>query len=289
MSSARRGRDAMPDEAVMQPLSPRKIEDSRAEGRRTSPAIVARGDNPVALATRRGAGMLHRQDRLKAERSTLIAGLPRAVRDVLLDSASIRTFDRGTTIFLQGEPARVFYIVLEGWVKLYRISHSGAEVVVACFTEGQSFAEAVVLQQGNYPVHSEAVTHCRLMTVQGQVFTELMTENPGIVGSVLATMYQHFHGLVAQIEHLKAKSGAQRVADFLLELCPEDAESCRVSLPYEKSLIAGRLGMKPESLSRAFSRLCAVGVTIDHDTATIADTRRLRAYTEEDPANAWSR
>jgi CRP-like cAMP-binding protein len=233
--------------------------------------------------------MLQREDRQQAERSSLIAGLPANVQEVLLDSGSIRTFDRGSTIFLQGEPARVFYIVLEGWVKLYRISHSGAEVVVACFTEGQSFAEAVVLQQANYPVHAEAVTHCRLMTVQGQVLTELMARNPDIVRAILATMYQHFHGLVGQIEYLKAKSGAQRVADFLLDLCPDDAVSCSVSLPYEKSLIAGRLGMKPESLSRAFSRLCSVGVTIDHDTATIADTQRLRAYTEEDPANSWSR
>lgn len=271
----------------MQPFPPRQVGKGEAGTLRSSPddELLA----PAASAVHRGVGMLHREDRLKAIGSPLIAGLPPEVREVLLDSGSIRAFDRGTTIFLQGEPARVFYIVLEGWVKLYRIAHSGAEVVVACFTEGQSFAEAVVLQQGDYPVHAEAVTGCRLMTVQGQVLTDLMAQNPSIVTSILATMYQHFHGLVAQIEHLKAKSGAQRVADFLLELCPADAESCSVWLPFEKSLIAGRLGMKPESLSRAFSRLNAVGVQIDHETATIADTRRLRAYTEEDPANAWSR
>lgn len=233
--------------------------------------------------------MLYQEDRQKASRSTLIKGLPSTVRETLLDSGSIRTFDRGTTIFLQGEPARLFYIVLEGWVKLYRISQSGAEVVVACFTEGQSFAEAVVLQQGDYPVHSEAVTPCRLIALQGHVLTNLMIQDPSIVGSILATMYQHFHGLVAQIETLKAKSGGQRVADFLLDLCPNDVESCSVLLPYEKSLIAGRLGMKPESLSRAFSRLYPLGVTIEHEMATISDVPRLRAYAEEDPANAWNR
>lgn len=233
--------------------------------------------------------MLHHQDRTKAARSALLSGLPADVCGALLDAGSLRRFDRGTTVFLQGEPARVFYIVLDGWVKLYRISHSGAEVVVACFTEGQSFAEAVVMQQGNYPVHAEAVTDCRLITVQGQVLTELMTQSPEIVRAIMATMYLHFHALVGQIEHLKAKSGAQRVADFLLELCPNGVESCTVALPYDKTLIAGRLGMKPESLSRAFARLHAAGVRIDHNTASIADTGRLRAYTEEDPANAWGR
>ncbi len=233
--------------------------------------------------------MLHDFDRAKAGRSSLLAGLPVDLRQTLLDAGSIRNFDRGTTIFLQGEPGRVCYIVLTGWVKLYRIAQSGAEVVVNCLTEGQSFAEAVVLQRDDYPVNAEAVTDCRLMTVQGHVLAELMASRPDVARAILATMYLHFHSLVAQIEHLKAKSGAQRVADFLLELCPDGVESCTVVLPYDKTLIAGRLGMKPESLSRAFSRLNRAGVSIDNNTATIAHTGRLRAYTEEDPANAWAR
>lgn len=233
--------------------------------------------------------MLHRQDRAKASRSALLAALPEDVCEALLDAAWPHSFERGATIFLQGEPARVFYIVLAGWVKLYRIAQGGTEVVVSCFSEGQSFAEAVVLKQGAYPVHAEAVTDCRLMTVQGSALTELMARRPDVTRAILAAMYQHFHALVAQIEHLKAMSGTQRVADFLLEFCPEGTESCTVVLPYDKTLIAGRLGMKPESLSRAFARLHARGVTIRHNTAAIADVERLRAYAEEDPADAWSR
>ena len=47
-------------------------------------------------------------------------------------------------------------------------------------------------------------------------------------------------------------------------------------LPYDKTLIAGRLGMKPESLSRAFSRLRLHGVTIDQSSAVIDSVERLR-------------
>ena len=68
------------------------------------------------------------------------------------------------------------------------------------------------------------------------------------------------HGLVGQIEGLKARSGVQRVAEFLLDLSAGREGEVSVALPYNKALIAGRLGIKPETLSRAFARLRDHGV-----------------------------
>ena len=58
-------------------------------------------------------------------------------------------------------------------------------------------------------------------------------------------------------------------------------------LPYEKVLIAARLGLKPESLSRVFARLRGAGVTVASNHASIVDVEKLRAFAEEDPADAW--
>ena len=65
-----------------------------------------------------------------AKESMLLASVPDPLIETILSQSEIRSFARGTTIFLQGEPADNVYIVLEGWVKLYRISQSGAEAVV---------------------------------------------------------------------------------------------------------------------------------------------------------------
>lgn len=92
-----------------------------------------------------------------------------------------------------------------------------------------------------------------------------------------------------QVEQLKARSGVQRVAEFLLDLATVTKGSCSVVLPYNKALIAGRLGMKPESLSRAFARLRQHGVKIDAAMAYIDDLDALRELAAEDPAKAWMR
>lgn len=222
-----------------------------------------------------------------ASSSLLIGGLSPGAQNTLLQRAQVREFDRGSTLFLQGERANAIYIVLDGWVKLYRIARNGSEAVVGVFTKGRSFGEAVAFRHDTYPVSAEAVTHCRLMRIEADNFLHLIRSDPDVAVSILTATYAHLHSLVAQVEALKARTGAQRVAEFLLELAKCADGVCEVTLPYDKVLIAGRLGMKPESLSRAFGALKAHGVKIKQNKAEIEDVEALRAYAEEDPANAW--
>jgi CRP-like cAMP-binding protein len=224
-----------------------------------------------------------------AKQSILFSNLTEDLAERLLNSAVTRDFDRGAMIFLQGEPAASVHIVLDGWVKLFRISPNGAEAVVGVFTKGRSFAEAAAFRGDVYPVAAEAVTDCSVMQIRASLIMEMMKSRPELCTAILASTFQHLHSLIGQVERLKAHTGAQRVAEFLLELCPINEGACAVKLPYDKVLIAGRLGMKPESLSRAFARLRSSGVMVKQNHAAIADVAKLRNYAEEDRAASWSK
>lgn len=224
-----------------------------------------------------------------ARHSRLFAATPEELCGPLLAAARATRHSRGDTIFRQGDAARVLHIVAGGWVKLYRIASNGAEAVVGIFTNGQSFGEPPALRGDPYPVSAEAVTDCTLIQVPAEALIDLIRARPEAALSILSATYMHLHSLVAQIEQLKAQSGTQRVAEFLLELCPEGAEAATVTLPYDKALIAGRLGMKPESLSRAFARLRGHGVAVRQTSAAIASTAVLRHLIAEDPGAAWTR
>lgn len=224
-----------------------------------------------------------------ARQSLLFSSMPDEDTDVLLSRASVVEYDRGQTIFLQGERAKAIFIVLSGWAKLYRIAPSGTEAVVGVFTKGRSFGEALAFRRDVYPVSSEAVTQCSLMRIDAEDYVRRIRETPEAAISLLSSTFVHLHNLVSQIEALKARTGAQRVAEFLCELSDCETGSCEVVLPYDKILIAGRLGMKPESLSRAFARLKTEGVKVKQNRARIDDIEQLRIYCEEDPAQAWLR
>lgn len=231
--------------------------------------------------------MPNERQRNIAQHSLLLKSFPEEIREMVLGMSSWREYDRGETLFLQGEVAQSIHIVIDGWVKLYRISPNGDEAIVHIFTKGESFGEAVALRGSAYPVTAEAVTACSVLRIPSAVLQEAIRKNPDTAVFMMASVFNHLHSLVSQLEQLKAHTGPQRVAEFLLQLCEQEEGECEVTLPYDKALIAGRLGMKPESLSRSFARLRTVGVRINRNHAEIADIGRLRAFTEETSRETW--
>jgi CRP-like cAMP-binding protein len=221
-------------------------------------------------------------DKALIRKAAMFGGLDDDMFDALLQRAVKQTFRRGETIFLQGDSVHACFVVLDGWVKLYRLSPTGAEAVVAVFTRGQSFAEAAAFMRGKYPVSGEAATDVTLLSIPCGTLIEQIKRNPEIGLAMLASTSLHLQMLVQQIEQLKAHTGSQRLAEFLVTLCNGETGHCTIGLPYDKALIAGRLGMKPESLSRAFQRLRPMGVKIEHSTAMIEDVGKLSEYASEE-------
>lgn len=224
-----------------------------------------------------------------ASQSRLFSTLPHELCATLLDTARTHRYHRGEAIFHHGDTAQSIHIVVDGWVKLYRIAPNGTEAVVGVITRGQSFGEPIALRRATYPVSAEASTEALLIAVQAKAFLQMLQSRPEAAISILSATYMHLQGLIEQIEQLKARSGAQRVAEFLLDLCPEGVDSATVTLPYDKVLIAGRLGMKPESLSRAFARLRDHGVMVHQASAAIASIDALRDMMHADSGTAMAR
>ncbi len=189
-------------------------------------------------------------------------------------------------IVRQDDPATAIFIVISGWVKLYRNNPAGEEAVVEMITSGASFAEASAFTGNRYLVTAEAVTDARVACLPADHIVRCIQENPAIAVSMVASISEHMHYLVRQVEHLKGQTGLQRVAEFLASLTGAERGRCTLDLPYDKMLIARQLGLMPESLSRAFARLRAVGVSVNAASVTIEDIAKLRQLATDERANA---
>lgn len=220
-------------------------------------------------------------------RSVLFKNVPNNITQDLLGQSHKKTVLRGETLFIQGDQAEHMFVVLKGVVKLTRISPSGDEVVLTVYSAGESFGEAAALKGGNYPVSTEAVADCKLMCIKASTILNALSKHPELAVAMLSCTFQHLHELVLQLEDMKALSGAKRLAAFLIALAPVEEGSCTFSLPYDKFLIAARLGMKPESLSRAFAKLRKSGVIVSRNNVAISDVEALHCYVEEEKSTGW--
>ena len=217
-----------------------------------------------------------------ASRIPVLSGLKPEALHVLLAPARIVNLRPGSMLFRQGEPATAFFIIVEGWIKLYRVTPAGDEAVLNVFAKGQSFAEAVTFTSGRYPAMASAVTRTRMIMIPADHVIDCIRKMPEIAIAMIASTSQHLHLMVGRIEQLTAQSGMQRVADFLISLTPCAKGPCTITLPYDKSLIAGRLGLKPESLSRVFAKLRSVGVDVRASDVVVNDVTTLRALVAGD-------
>ncbi|MDQ8698267.1 Crp/Fnr family transcriptional regulator [Hyphomicrobium sp. LHD-15] len=213
----------------------------------------------------------------------LFGAMPLQTAQVLVGNTMPRQYEKGATLFLQGEPAAAFFIVLDGWVKIYRTTPDGLEVVLHVFTRGETFAEAAIFLGGRYPASGETVAASRLLRVEGTAFRSRIEERPALAMSMLASASYQLKFLVEQIEQIKVRSAPQRIADFMVRLTQVRKGTAVIELPFEKGLLANRLGMKPESFSRALAHLRAHGVTVERGTVNIADIGRLLSFVEYAP------
>jgi len=214
-------------------------------------------------------------------RSTPLFGTTsQEIAESLLGRHPVTVHPKGETLFLQGQEADAFFVVLTGLVKLYRMTPDGGEAVVGVFRRGETFAEAAMFLGGRYPVSAEVVTEARLLRVDGTLLRRRITEQPQLALSMLASASYHLKSLVEQIEHIKLLSAPQRLADFLVRLSPVREGGTTIELPYEKALIANRLGMKPESLSRALAKLRPLGVSVDREQVSIVDVALLIRFVD---------
>jgi len=208
-------------------------------------------------------------------RINVFRGLNPLMFERLIATAGTLTLREREVVFRQADPANAFFIVIDGWVKLYRMTIAGDEAVIQVFTKGDSFAEAAALTGDPYLATAEAVSEARLVRIPAEHVVKCIRSMPEIALAMIASTSQHMHHLVQQVEQLKAQTGLQRLAEFLAWLCPLDGDKCTIALPYDKALIAGRLGLKPESLSRAFAKLRSIGVNVHASHVVVRDPHKL--------------
>lgn len=214
------------------------------------------------------------------KKTTLFSGMNDESVAAFIRKSPSRHYAKGTEIFAMGDPAASFFYIVEGWIKLYRLTREGEEAIINVFAPGETFAEAAVFgPQQRYPVNAQAVEDCTLLEIPRSLFVEMIRADSEMALSILGAIAGKQRYLIQQIEQLTVREAPQRIGTFLLRLCPPgSARDVEVALPYDKSLIARRLNLQPETFSRALKKLEPHGVTLKGRVAVIADTEQLEAF-----------
>lgn len=201
---------------------------------------------------------------------------------VLEKACHERRLSKGEMLFQKGDPAKGFFVLVYGQIKLAFPSSQGNEKVVQIVGPRQSFGEAVMFLNKPCPVFAEGLEDSLLLHIgSGPVF-ELLERDPTFARHMLAGLSMRLHSLVQDVETYSLRSSAQRVVGYLLQHCPQTGPckgSFNISLPTSKQVIASRLNLTPETLSRIFHDLSANAlIAVSGKQITIKDIAKLREF-----------
>jgi CRP/FNR family transcriptional regulator len=216
-----------------------------------------------------------------ASRSLLFKDLPDHHLEAVLAVSVERQIEKNGLIFSEGDPADGFYIVVDGQVKIYKISLEGKEQILHIFGPGEPFGEVPVFSGQAFPASAVALTACRLLFFPRARFIELISEDPSLSLNMLAVLSKRLRQFTLQIENLSLKEVPARLASYLLLLSEEQENSDQVRLRISKGHLASFLGTIPETLSRMLKKMSEENlIRVDGRNIRILDTEGLEMLAE---------
>lgn len=175
----------------------------------------------------------------------------------LLQNAYLEELPKNRLFLIHGDKAENYFVVLKGWVKLFRETLDGAQAITDIVPKNCIFGETALFGDGTYSFSAETVDECVLMRLSIDTLRTRLEEDPALALAMLKNITNHSHQQEKELEHRTLQNAPQRIGCFLLRLLnPQTTEgSATLNLPYDKALLATRLGMQPETFSRALQRL----------------------------------
>lgn len=208
--------------------------------------------------------------------STLFVGLGTTAARRLLDTASVASHETRDLLFHEGDEAESFYCVLSGYVRLYRLGKDGREADIGLYGPGEIFGECSMFINHTYRMNAQTADPATLARFDLQKVRHLAEKEPEVAMALMNIMALHLQQARDNVANDRLQTAPQRVANYILENCPDDQEKASFRIPFQKSFLAGKLGLAPEALSRAFSLLKSSGVSVRGRMIEINDVEALR-------------
>jgi CRP-like cAMP-binding protein len=190
----------------------------------------------------------------------LFNGLPEEQLNAVRQIAVNRFFDKGKTIFSDGDPCNGFYIIADGRVKIYKLSFDGKEQILHIYGPGNPFGEVPVFAGKKFPANAQTLLKSHLLFFPRTAFVDLISQNPSLALNMLAVLSMRLRQFTVQIENLSLKEVPGRLASYLLYLAKEQGRIDTVALTISKGQLASLLGTIPETLSRILAKMNKQGL-----------------------------
>ncbi|MBQ3674046.1 MAG: Crp/Fnr family transcriptional regulator [Campylobacter sp.] len=180
----------------------------------------------------------------------------------LKEISFFKSYKKGEILFYEGEESENLLILVQGVVKIYKMSSKNKEILLHLIRPISIVAELVNFDEIPYPASCEFITDGEVLKINYAKFKTEFMENPKICVEIIKSLTEKIRALNLLIERQVVLNADERVVNFIME----NFELFKNS---KQSQIANLLNLAPETLSRMINKFKKSGFLVFDDNGKV--------------------
>jgi CRP/FNR family transcriptional activator FtrB len=199
----------------------------------------------------------------------------------LLRASFLQRFPAQVELLHESERADFLHVVVEGHVEVFA-RYRDRETTVAVLGPSQTFILAAVMTDKPYLKSARTLSPSRILMLPSEMVRSLFDAEPAFATAIAVELAHAYRDAIKELKNQKLRSNLERLANWVIRTEREQGGQGTLELTFDKRVLASRLGMAPEVLSRSFAALAAYDVGVTGRRITIGDREALMQLARPD-------
>jgi len=179
-------------------------------------------------------------------------------RSRLSEVSTLRSYEKGTAVFSEGDPSDFLYTIVTGRAKVVKLLPSGKEVILEIFGPGDPVGAVVAYEGRPYPATAIAIEPTACLLVRRASFFALLERHPTLVRSFILGLTHRIVELTRRIPEVAGGRVETRFAHLFLKLADKmgvpRSEGTFIPMALSRQDLADLTGTTLETCIRLMSR-----------------------------------
>lgn len=161
-------------------------------------------------------------------------------------------------LFDEGDPAKDFFQVEEGQVKMFVLNPDGQEFTQGIFNAGESFGEPALLGGFNYPSSAITTEQSKVWRLPRTEFLQLLKENFDVhlkLNQVLCKRLQYKSMILTEVSSYDPEHRLHTILKYFKKKLIKNKEAEKITIPFTRQQLADMTGLRVETVIRTIKKM----------------------------------